>query len=69
MTSTELAFGLPNAPHSRIHIHLTEHDHALVLFVTNSGEGSGGPCGLGSFVYAMPNVSQPPPFGKKCRST
>jgi hypothetical protein len=56
MTTIQVAFPLPNAPHTRVHLHFTHHAHAIVLFLTTAGEGSSSTSSLGSFVFAMPNV-------------
>ena len=53
----QLALPLPNAPHMRIHLHLTILATTLILFVTSAGsESTGGSVPMGSFVYAMPDV-------------
>jgi hypothetical protein len=55
----ELSFPLPKAPETRIHVHLTVNATSIVLFLTTVYEGnipSGAP--LGSFVYALPDVSR-----------
>jgi hypothetical protein len=54
----ELSLPLPKAPETQIHIHLTINTTSLLLFLTTiyGGEtGTGVP--LGSFVYALPDVS------------
>lgn len=55
----ELSFPLPHAPTTRVHLHLTEQASSLIVFLTTvSTEGPGsGLSSLGSFVYAMPDVS------------
>lgn len=58
----ELSLPLPNAPGSRIHIHLTLYTTSLMLFLTSlTSDAPAGPASLGSFVYAMPDVRAPPP--------
>jgi hypothetical protein len=54
----ELSFPLPKAPETKIHLHLTINTTSIVLFVTTVYGGdlpTGAP--LGSFVYALPDVS------------
>jgi hypothetical protein len=55
--SLQLSFPLPNSPDSKVYLQLTNHQHAIVLYLTTSGQTSGGSCPMGSFVYAIPNVS------------
>jgi len=56
----ELSIGLPHSPGTRIYLHLTILATHLVLFVTNANVDAGQtPTALGSFVYAMPDVSPP----------
>ena len=54
----ELAFGLPKAPQTKIHIRLTISPTSILLLLTtvSQGETSAKPA-LGSFVYALPDVS------------
>jgi hypothetical protein len=54
----ELSFPLPKAPETKIHAHLTIHITSVVLFLTTV-YGGDNPTGapLGSFVYALPDVS------------
>jgi hypothetical protein len=54
--SLQISFPLPNTPNTKVHLNLTTHQHAIVLFITTSAEVSAGSCPLGSFVYAIPNV-------------
>jgi hypothetical protein len=54
----ELSFPLPKAPETKIHVHLTINTTSIVLFLTTVYGGdipTGTP--LGSFVYALPDVS------------
>jgi hypothetical protein len=54
----ELSFPLPKAPETKIHVHLTVNTTSIVLFLTTVYGGdipTGAP--LGSFVYALPDVS------------
>jgi hypothetical protein len=54
----ELSFPLPKAPETKIHVHLTVNTTSIVLFLTTV-YGGDIPTGalLGSFVYALPDVS------------
>ncbi len=54
----ELSFPLPRAPDTRIHLRLTVQTTSLLLFLTTAldGDASSVPP-LGSFVYALPDVS------------
>lgn len=56
-TSIEVAFALPKAPHTNIHLQLTDNGPNLLIFLTTSTPDSAALSPLGSFVYAMPNVS------------
>jgi hypothetical protein len=54
----ELSFPLPKAPETKIHLQLTINSTSLLLFLTTVYGGdvpTGAP--LGSFVYALPDVS------------
>lgn len=61
----ELSFPLPRTPHTTLHIHLTFMATSSLVFLstTTPGDSSGGQSGgaslrpMGSFVYAMPDVS------------
>jgi hypothetical protein len=53
----QISFPLPNAPQTRVHLHLTNQKHALLIFLTTTGDAGAGPSTLGSFVYSIPNVS------------
>lgn len=53
----EVSFPLPKAPHTNIHLQLTNNGPNLLLFLTSSTPESTTSSVLGSFVYAMPNVS------------
>jgi hypothetical protein len=53
----EVCFPLPKAPHTNIHLQLTDNGLNLLLFLTTSTSESASASALGSFVYAMPNVS------------
>lgn len=55
----ELSFPLPKAPETKIHVHLTINTTSMVVFLTTVYGGDippGAP--LGSFVYALPDVSR-----------
>lgn len=55
----EISFPLPKAPHSILHGHLTFSPAFTMVHLTTSELGESGPstAPLGSFVYAMPDVS------------
>jgi hypothetical protein len=55
----ELSFPLPKAPHALLRVHLTFLGTATTLFLTTTAvdESSSTLSALGSFVYAMPDVS------------
>lgn len=54
----QLAVTLPHSPGTKIHLHLTVLATSLVLFLANTSTEAGpGSASLGSFVYAMPDVS------------
>ncbi|KAF2203095.1 hypothetical protein GQ43DRAFT_447677 [Delitschia confertaspora ATCC 74209] len=56
----ELAFPMPRAPTTHIHIQLTNSATSLLLFLTSSTtDSSGESAPMGSLVYAMPNSSTP----------
>lgn len=50
----ELSFPLPKAPETRIHLYLTIQTTSLLLFLTTDTSTT---VLLGSFVYALPDVS------------
>ena len=53
----EVAFPLPRAPQTNIHLQLTNNATSILVFLTTtSGESSTTSAPLGSLVYAMPNV-------------
>lgn len=56
----EVAFPLPKAPHTNVHLQLTDNGTNLVLFLTTATPDSPSVTTMGSFVYAMPNVSFEP---------
>lgn len=60
----ELSFPLPRALHTTAHVHLTVLETCVMVFVTTSmpGETLGPTRPMGSFVYAMPDVSFPFPL-------
>lgn len=53
----ELAFALPRTLHTTAHIHLTCESTYTMLFLATTLTGDSGAKPLGSFVYAMPDVS------------
>nr|POF24003.1 hypothetical protein CFP56_54939 [Quercus suber] len=54
----QLSIGLPRSPGTRIYLHLTVLATSIVLFVTSAGiEAGQAGAAMGSFVYAMPDVS------------
>ena len=56
----ELAIALPHSPGVRIHLHLTVLASSLMLFLTSASMDAGqSGAAMGSFVYAMPDVSLP----------
>lgn len=55
-TPLEVSFPLPRAPHTNIHLQLTNNGPNLILFLTTATPESASSAPLGSFVYAMPNV-------------
>ena len=58
----ELSFPLPKAPDTKIHLQLVIQKTSILLLLTSATNGdtsSGVP--LGSFVYALPDVSPAPP--------
>lgn len=59
----ELSFPLPKALHTTAHVHLTVLETCVMVLVTAStpGETLGSTRPMGSFVYAMPDVSFPFP--------
>lgn len=63
MKPQEVSFTLPKALHTTAHVHLNFLDHcAMVFLATSSPADSGGTTKpMGSFVYAMPDVSIYPP--------
>ncbi|KAF1947522.1 hypothetical protein EJ02DRAFT_417698 [Clathrospora elynae] len=55
----EVSFPLPRAPHTNIHLQLTNNGPTLLLFLTTASADSASSAALGSFVYAMPNRATP----------
>lgn len=55
----EISFTLPKALHTTAHVHLNFLGHCAMVFLATSSPGdSGGSIKpMGSFVYAMPDVS------------
>lgn len=57
----ELAFEVPHSPGLRINLHLTVKATSILLFLTSTDtDASQSVASMGSFVYAMPDVSFPP---------
>lgn len=58
----EISFALPKALHTTAHIHLTVLERCATVYITTStpGDSAGSVKPLGSFVYAMPDVSPSP---------
>ena len=56
----QLSFTLPTSPDTKVLLHLTNHAHSLILFVTTtSSVHPSTAASLGSLVYALPNVRLP----------
>lgn len=56
--SMELAVDLPHSPGLRVNLRLTVLANSILLFLTSSSAESGqGAAAMGSFVYALPDVS------------
>ncbi|KAL1641799.1 hypothetical protein SLS58_005839 [Diplodia intermedia] len=57
----QLSFPLPRAPNARVNLHLTVYPTSLLLFVTTTSpeHDAGVAAPVGSFVYAMPNRTNP----------
>jgi hypothetical protein len=55
----ELSFTLPRALHTTAHVHLNFMNHCATVFLATStpGDSGGSIKPMGSFVYAMPDVS------------
>jgi len=55
----EISLPLPRVPHTTLHIHLTFLATSTMVFLatTTPGDGAGTLKPMGSFVYAMPDVS------------
>ena len=55
-----IALPLPLSPHTTFHIRITHLETSNMIFLTTTDySASAGTSALGSFVYAMPNVSHP----------
>jgi hypothetical protein len=57
----EISFPLPKALHTTAHVHLTILETCITVFLatTTPGESGGSLKPMGSFIYAMPDVSFP----------
>jgi hypothetical protein len=54
----EVSYPFPKAPETRIHLHVTIQSTSLLLFLTTTLNGdTSGATPMGSFVYALPDVS------------
>lgn len=59
----ELAFQMPKAPDTKIHLQLTIRLTSLLLFVSSVIDGNtSATASMGSFVYAIPDVIPSPNF-------
>lgn len=56
----EVAFPLPRAARTNIHLQLTNNQTSLLVFLTSMTPESSAAPPMGSFVYAMPNVPSSP---------
>ncbi len=53
----QVSFALPRSLDTRIYLHLTVKDKAILLFLTTASmDDASSPPPLGSFVYALPDV-------------
>ncbi|MBE3042796.1 hypothetical protein IMZ48_09535 [Candidatus Bathyarchaeota archaeon] len=58
----EFSLPLPRALDTRIFAHLTIRDRSVTVFLTTTGaDEQGVPPSMGSFIYAIPDVSPPAP--------
>ncbi|KAE8146918.1 hypothetical protein BDV25DRAFT_43754 [Aspergillus avenaceus] len=57
----EMSFPLPKAPHTTAHVHLTLKGTCTMVFLATStlGESAGSVKPMGSFIYAMPDRTNP----------
>ncbi|KAF3392312.1 hypothetical protein DPV78_010741 [Talaromyces pinophilus] len=57
----ELSFPLPKTPHTTVHIHLTPMKTSTMVFLSTTTPGDSGSTmkPMGSFVYAMPDSTNP----------
>ncbi|KAI9709050.1 MAG: hypothetical protein M1820_003496 [Bogoriella megaspora] len=55
----QLSFPLPRTQGTRIHLHLTVREKSILLFLTTAAGDSAGAASMGSYVYALPNPSNP----------
>ncbi|KAH8888833.1 hypothetical protein GQ53DRAFT_767394 [Thozetella sp. PMI_491] len=59
-TPIQLSIPMPRSLDTRIYIHLSVKEKAVVLFLTTAGaDEAGTPAPLGSFVYALPDRFNP----------
>lgn len=58
METFQLSFPLPRSLEARIYVHLTVQAKSVMIFLTTaSADELGTPPPMGSFVYALPDVS------------
>lgn len=58
----ELSIPLPRSLDTRIYVHVTLQSKSIMIFLTTASADDGGSAPpMGSFVYALPDVSSPPP--------
>lgn len=53
----QLSFPLPRSLDTRIYVHLTVHAKSVVILLTTAAADESSPPPMGSFVYALPDVS------------
>jgi len=54
----QLSFPLPRSLDTRIYVHLTVRAKSVLIFLTTAAtDDMGSPASMGSFVYALPDVS------------
>jgi hypothetical protein len=59
METFQLSFPLPRSLEARIYVHLTIQAKSVMLFLTTAAADElGTPPRMGSFVYALPDVSR-----------
>ena len=59
----QLSFPLPRSLDTRIYVHLAVRAKSVMIFLTTAAaDDMGSPASMGSFVYALPDVSRPSPL-------